>query len=229
MPEQQLDTDYPIETPEGVVLNLQLAGPVVRAMAWLSDFFLRLAIYTLLSIFLARFDDLGSGLLLLAIFLLEWFYPVFFEIYADGATPGKKRFKIKVLHSNGVPVSWTGSMLRNLLRTVDILPFFYGFGLSAMLLNAKFQRLGDMAADTIVVYTTPPGTAPILLSKHPLPLPCQLNDEEQRAVLAFAERAPTLGRKRVVELANLATPLTDQTGQQSAERLQQFAKGLYQS
>ena len=85
-----LDSVRDVETPEGVHLRLRPAGPVPRAYAWVLDFLIRAAAYIFLAIFLPGLGDFGGGLLLIAIFLLEWFYPVLFEVYRDGQTPGKR-------------------------------------------------------------------------------------------------------------------------------------------
>ena len=46
-------------------------------------------------------------------------------------------------------------MIRNLLRVVDLLPAFYAVGGICCLLSPKYQRLGDIAANTVVIYTSP--------------------------------------------------------------------------
>jgi uncharacterized RDD family membrane protein YckC len=108
-----LDTTRLVETPEGIELSLRVAGPVVRALAWSIDLGIRGIIYSLLAFFLAYLGELGYGIFFIAIFVLEWFYPVIFEVYRQGATPGKRRFKIKVLHEGGTPVNWSTAMIRN--------------------------------------------------------------------------------------------------------------------
>ncbi len=223
-----LDTQRTLETPEGVELTLRIAGPVVRALAWSIDFSLRVVIYSLLVIFGSMTDQMGEGLFLLSFFLLEWFYPVYFEIYRGGVTPGKARMGIKVLYDNGTPIGWTGSMLRNLLRAVDSLPFFYGVALISMLLTRDFQRLGDLAAGTLVVYSEPSMKKKIqIVDATPLALPILLNDNEQQAIINFAERASILPPARVTELADLARNLTAQSGETAEQTLYRIANGLY--
>jgi len=219
------DTLRTIETPEGVELSLRIAGPVVRSAAWTVDFLIRTVIYLGLSVAFSTLGEAGSGLLLLSVFLLEWLYPVLFEIYRDGATPGKKRLKIKVLYTSGAPISWSGSLLRNLLRAVDILPFLYGFGLLTICLNRNFQRLGDLAAGTLVVYADPLHSKVGLPDAEPLPAPYPLTSEEQRAILSFAERAQGLPPARVQELAAIAIPLTGYANPE--QQLYRLAHGLY--
>ncbi len=222
-----LDTTYLIETPEGSTLELHPAGPVVRSCAWLIDFIIRAIIYSALTYYLSLLNDFGTGLLLISIFLLEWFYPVLFEVYSQGATPGKKLLKIRVLNELGTPVNWNNSLIRNLLRTIDFLPIGYGFGLLTMLSNPTFKRIGDLAAGTIVAYqenTIQRPSLPDTTTSQHLPVP--LTFGEQQALLDFAERTFTLTMDRKIELANLLTPLTHQTDHTAIVTLYQFAQGL---
>ena len=225
-----LDTTRPIETPEGIELALRVAGPVVRALAWAMDFGIRILIYTVLSFFLGDLGDLGIGILLIAIFLLEWFYPVLFEVYRQGATPGKRAMKIKVLHELGTPVDWSASMIRNLLRAVDFLPLLYGFGLISMLINKDFKRIGDLAAGTVVVYEEDSLSSKkkeiALPEESPQAMPVILPLEQQQAIINFAERAQQLPLGRAAELANIVTPLTGETGEAAIKSLYQLANGL---
>ncbi|MEK7990092.1 MAG: RDD family protein [Thiotrichaceae bacterium] len=222
-----LDTIHTIDTPEGVELQIKVAGPVVRALAWIIDFFIRILVYIGLATMLPWLGDLGVGLLLIAVFLLEWFYPVAFEMYYDGATPGKRVMGIKALHDNAQPMTWSGSFIRNLLRPVDFLPMFYGVGLSAMLFNHEFKRLGDLAASTIVVYNDEKLKPVDLPKAEPAPLPIPLNLAEQHAIIHFAERAHTLSPERQAELANIVNTLTQTEGQQTIHALYGIANGLY--
>ncbi|MCL2829492.1 MAG: RDD family protein [Betaproteobacteria bacterium] len=201
-----LDTLRVIETPEGVHILLRLAGPVPRALAWLLDLLLRIAIYALLGMMFGWMGSFGIWLFLTLSFFLEWFYPVLFEVYADGATPGKRAFGLTVLHDDGVPVGWSGSMVRNLLRAVDFLPFLYAFGLCALLLNRDFKRLGDLVARTVVVYREKPKKAPQLPPGQPLPLPVRLSSTEQQLIVSFAARIPRMTPERAEELAQILGP-----------------------
>lgn len=230
-----LDTTRSIETPEGIELALRVAGPIVRSMAWSIDFGIRIVVYIILAISFAQLGEFGKGLLLLSIFLLEWFYPVLFEIYKQGATPGKSAMKIKVLHESGTPVDWSASMIRNLLRAVDFLPFLYGFGLVSMIMNKDFKRLGDLAAGTVVVYEDEnPSAIPFSKKRKgehfpdvaPQAMPVILPLAEQQAIINFAERAQHLPKARVIELANIVTPLTGKTEEAAIQNLYQLANGL---
>ena len=221
-----LETAYAIETPEGVNLELSPAGLVVRWLAWGIDLLIRAVFYTAFGMTLPWLGDFGFGLFLVVLFLLEWFYPVFFEIYRHGQTPGKRVMGVKVLQDSGIPVGWTTSLIRNLLRVVDFLPLFYGFGIVSMLLTKDFRRLGDLAAGTLVVYAEPPRKTVVLPDVQAHPPPVGLRLLEQRAVLNFAERGPGLSAARAEELANLATPLTQAGGEAGITRLYQIANWL---
>jgi len=98
----------------------------------------------------------GFGLLfgipfIAAMFLLPILYFTFFEAYMNGQTPGKMLVKIKVVKVTGEPIGFGESLIRNILRIIDELPFFYLLGFILIMTNDKKQRLGDMAAGTIVV------------------------------------------------------------------------------
>ncbi len=92
---------------------------------------------------------------LIVAFLLEWLYPVAFELTRWGATPGKRALGLKVVMDNGLPVTPAASLTRNLLRVADFLPFLYGFATVCLLTRRDFKRLGDLAAATLVVYQPP--------------------------------------------------------------------------
>ena len=198
-----LDTYRAIETPEGVELRLCVAGPVVRSLAWGIDLLIRSGIYIALASALSQLGKFGLGLMLVSLFLIEWFYPVLFEVYRHGATPGKRRMGLCVTHDDGTPVGWSASMIRNLLRYVDFLPFLYGFGLVSMLLHPDFKRLGDIAAGTRVVYRETKKNAVPIPAVPAQPPPFSLALDEQRAVINFAERSNTLSPERSEELASI--------------------------
>jgi uncharacterized RDD family membrane protein YckC len=222
-----LDTLRAIETPEGVTLDLRIAGPVVRFFAWTIDFMIRGAVYMVLAMTLPNLmGRFGLGILLIAIFMLEWFYPVLFEVFNRGATPGKRMMGITVLQDNGVPVGWSASVTRNLLRFADFLPVLYGFGVASMLINRDFKRLGDLAAGTIVVYRPVPYKVGELSAEPPVPPRYPLTLEQQRAVIAFSERAATLTPERAIELANIVAPLTQATDAPGMTRLFAIANWL---
>ncbi|HPF59887.1 MAG TPA: RDD family protein [Candidatus Competibacteraceae bacterium] len=221
-----LDTLRHIETPEGIELSLRVAGPVARILAWSMDSLIRYGALWVLLMVLAMLGEGGMGLWLIALFLTEWFYPALFEVYAGGATPGKKALGLKVIHTNGTPVDWPGALIRNLLRAVDFLPLLYGFGLAAILCNRNFQRLGDLAAGTMVIYRDPAAATPQLPPGRALPPPFPLNTAEQQLLIDFAERSTTLNPERQAELADLLARQTGLYGVAGVERLCAHARWL---
>lgn len=197
----RIDTLHRVETPEGVDLALRPAGPVPRAAAYVLDLLIRLAAYLALTPLTAA-SDLGTGLLLLLLFAIEWLYPVVFEI-TRGATPGKRALGLRVVHEDGTPVGASASLLRNLLRTVDFLPLFYAAGLLCLLIDRRFRRLGDLAAGTLVIYADPPPRRRAI-PRRPARTPAQpLDMATRRAILDFAERSNRLSPGRAAELAAL--------------------------
>ena len=99
-----LDTVRTVPTPEGIELSLKVAGPMPRARAWLLDLLIRLAILLVLGIMLGALGKVGGALMLLIAFVLEWAYPVLFEVLRQGQTPGKRACDLRVLHEDGTPV-----------------------------------------------------------------------------------------------------------------------------
>jgi uncharacterized RDD family membrane protein YckC len=222
-----LDTSRQIGTPEGIDLALPVAGPAVRALAWLIDLAVRGGFLLIFSMVAALLGQFGFGLVAIVYFALEWLFPAWCEVKLDGATPGKKALGLRVLHDDGTPVRWPAAMTRNLLRAVDFLPFFYAFGLVSMLINRDFKRLGDLAAHTIVVYREEKPELLELPAAPPLAPPLVLSLGEQRAVLDFASRSSGLTPERAEELAELAAPLLGGLGQGSAtQRLVRIANHL---
>ena len=220
-----IDTTYRVETPEGVDLQAHLAGAVPRVLAYAIDLSLRAAALAF-ALFLFSLFDWATGVLLVVAFLVEWFYPVVFEVLNNGQTPGKKIMQISVVNDNLTPISWGPSTIRNLLRSVDILPMFYFSGLLSIILTEHFQRLGDLAAGTLVVYQKIeskqlelPAT-PAVAPTEPLPL------DEQLAIINFTERSNQLSQSRKEELANILQPLHKLSGAQAVNQLHGIGRWL---
>lgn len=203
-----VDTSRTLETPEGVALSVRIAGPVPRVLAYGLDLTLRMALYWLLSLPAVFLGQLGVGLLLIAVFMIEWFYPVYFEVWRHGATPGKRVMRLHVVHRDGTAVGLSASVLRNLMRFADFLPFAYGIGLAALVLDRDFRRLGDLAAGTLVVYQDRAYAHAEGPEHPPAPPPVRLRLEEQRTILAFSARASTWTPQRAAELAALTRPIS---------------------
>jgi len=211
-----LDTVRSVATPEGVELDLRLAGPVSRACAWVVDFILRLVLLFVSWILLIPLGGIGAGASLIVAFLLEWLVPAACEVYFEGATPGKKLLEIQVVHDDGTPVGWGPALVRNLLRAVDFLPLFYGIGLISILLNRDFKRLGDLVAGTVVVYRESARRHAVIPVADPQPPTIPLTLAESRAVVALAERVATLTPERAAELAAIPAPIIGETGERAA-------------
>jgi uncharacterized RDD family membrane protein YckC len=221
-PVSSLDTRHCYEIPEGVVLQFRVAGPIVRACAWAIDLAWRSLLYIALGSVTIYLGGLGQGMTLIGVFLIEWFYPVIFEI-RSGATPGKRSMGLVVIQDQGLPVTPSASVIRNLLRSADFLPFFYATGVVAMLCNRRFQRLGDLAAGTLVVYRDEPWAFSEPPPAQPMKPPVSLSEEEQWLLLAFAERSDSLTRERREELAELVAPLTGRRGEMGVKALYAYA------
>lgn len=224
-----LDTVHAVETPEGCVLVLRVAGPFARAQAWLVDLGIRLFLYLVGGAVLGTLEALGAGLAMLLVFGLEWGYPVLFEIRREGQTPGKRLCGLAVVHLDGTPVQARSAIVRNVLRAVDFLPVGYMVGLVTMVVAGAGRRLGDLAAGTLVVHTERRGDfdARGWAEASAEPLPVALTPRERRAIVDFARRAERLSPARAEELARVATPLTrDAREGQAAVRLARLANTI---
>jgi uncharacterized RDD family membrane protein YckC len=202
-----LDTLYTAETPEGIALSLRPASVAPRMLAYAVDLGVRFGAFIVLAMLAIPFGGMGQGLLLVGYFLLEWFYPVFFELAGAGATPGKRMFGLQVVMDSGLPVTPAASLTRNLLRAADFFPFLYAGGLLCMLLRRDFKRLGDLAGGTLVVYGETLALHGALPDVPALAPARPLAPREQAAIVAWAGRATRLTPARLDELAMLARPV----------------------
>lgn len=219
-----VDTTTEIETPEHIRFQHHVAGPARRFFAYLIDLMARGAIALMLGIALtlAGFtvgESLGqasAGVLLLVMFLLEWGYYILFEVVWSGRTPGKRAMSLRVIGEGGQPLTIGQSILRNLLRAADLLPSAVGFptyaiGVLVMSKDARFRRLGDLAAGTIVIVEKRSVVdAPLVI--HPLPSPQELANLPQRlpidgddieAIELLLRREYKLSGARMFELASI--------------------------
>lgn len=202
------DTRLYIETPEGADLPLDPAGVGVRVAAFFIDLLIRWALIFVIGSVLEYTGDFGLGIFSIIYFVIEWFYPVFFEVWRNGATPGKKSMGILVVNDDGTPVNFSTSLIRNLLRVIDSFPvILYVVGLVSCLSSKNFKRLGDYAAGTLVIYAQPKYARPLIDEKGKASVPADFDTEEQRALIAFAERSRTLSLDRQRELADVLAPL----------------------
>jgi uncharacterized RDD family membrane protein YckC len=161
-----------ISTPDHVSLEFELAGPGSRFSAYAVDFVLNMLLIVAIALLFFLIGGTGAlrallgavdghsawgpswlvALLVLAVFLINWGYYVFFEGLGQGSTPGKKLVGIRVIPQDGLPVGLREAALRNLVRATDMLPppCYLLDGL-VMHFDPYGQRLGDMVAGTYVV------------------------------------------------------------------------------
>ena len=220
-----LDTYREVITPEGVPLQLPAAGPVPRALAWLIDLCVRFGVLAVMSPLLVALGELGQGIYLGLMFLMFWAYPIVLEVWF-GRTLGKKAMGLRVVARDGAPLGWMAAIVRNLLRTVDSLPFGYALGLVTCLFDPHGRRLGDLVAGSLVIHTPPrPATPPARIDAAVAP-PLPLQPGEQAALIAFADRAPALSAARQRELADIVSGVSQERGQAGVLRLYAIANWL---
>jgi uncharacterized RDD family membrane protein YckC len=146
-----------VRTPEGIEFSLLLAGPVVRFLAWVVDLACVSTVMMLIGGILKLASvlslDVGMALLVLVNFLVTVGYVILMEWLWRGQTLGKKLLRLRVMDEQGLHLQFSQVMVRNLLRVVDSLPLCYLVGGLSCLLSGRSQRLGDIAANTIVVRT----------------------------------------------------------------------------
>ena len=123
----QIDTSIRIVTPENISFQYQLAGPFRRLPAFLIDFSIRLAVVVAIGIIAQIFTLVSPGvafsLFSVLLFLLEWFYGGLFETFMNGQTPGKLLMGLRVLQVDGQPINGMQAVMRNVLRSADLLSF----------------------------------------------------------------------------------------------------------
>lgn len=216
-----LDTRYRVEIPGGINLEARVVGPIPRCFAFGIDLLIRGIFVFVVSLVAIPFGffGVGGGFMLILLFAIEWLYPVLFEVLWRGQTPGKKALGIAVINDDLTPVTLGTSMIRNLLRTVDFLPFFYLAGLVAMVSNRRFQRLGDLAAGTLVISLRESRRSPPPAELEPLAPPVQLLRNEQTSIIDFLQRSPQLSAPRREELAGILEGITHQPGDDGVDRL----------
>jgi len=214
-----------IATPEGVSLELSLAGLGSRFVALLADTLLQGVALGLLIVALVVADTGGfafEAIVALAVFALLFVYPVAFELAAGGRTPGKRWSSLRVVCDDGSPLTFRSSALRNVLRLVDILPGLYLVGAIAIFATRANQRLGDLAAGTLVV-REPRASAVVAQAAEPVEpaepdeLPAWdvsgLRDAELAALRRFLERRSALDAvPRNLLARDLATRLRPSVG-----------------
>src|SRR2546426_637129 len=197
-----------VETPEHLVLELELAGLGSRMAATVCDAGVLALAYLLLGLGIqllptptrgageSPWSTLAAVVLVLTVFLLFWGYFLLFEALNGGRTPGKRLMGIRVVMDTGHPLTFTAAAVRNLVRIVDMHPLFtYQVGLGFVLFHPQNKRLGDIVAGTVVVRDRPEDLqlASAAADRAPEPEaleagPPELADEEFRLLDQLLER-----------------------------------------
>ena len=162
-----------ILTPEGVTFTLPLAGPVSRFLAWLVDFGVLLAAAAFINQIAAFVriisPDLAGTFAMILFFVLYIAGPMAQEWYWRGQTVGKRLLHLRVADAQGLRLQTSQIFMRNILRFFDMLPLFYLVGGVSCALTSLSQRLGDIAANTVVIRTpkiSEPDLQSLLRSKY---------------------------------------------------------------
>lgn len=145
-----------IRTPEGIAFAYPLAGPVARCMAWSVDLAVVLGLVMVVGKIVGVLGlisrDLAGGLSAASYFVISIGYGIVTEWAWRGQTVGKRTMRLRVMDTQGLRLQFHQILMRNLLRAADLLPFCYLVGGLATVLSQRAQRLGDLAANTVVVH-----------------------------------------------------------------------------
>lgn len=162
-----------IQTPEGVAFSLYLAGPFTRFLAWFVDVLVisgtSSVVISIASQFGALVGNVAIAFAVLFTFAFGFGYRIGMEWFFRGQTLGKRLLRLRVMDAAGLRLQFSQIVLRNLIRVVDMVPMSYALGGSVMLLSPRCQRLGDIAANSIVTYLpqdAPPDFAKVLPGKY---------------------------------------------------------------
>ena len=241
-----------IETPEQIDISFQKAGIGSRFYAALIDTLL-LALILLVGYYVNRrfISELGDifGKWLgafggIVVFALFWGYYMVLEVTTNGQSIGKRLLGLRVIKAGGYPISFADSAIRNLVRIADFLPFFYAIGLCVMLINKNWERLGDLAAGTLVVKTA---RADLTLTDAPpqadLPAlnistqefvyaawmqPALVTAAEMAVIREYLVRRVKLSGIRRSELARtIASPIVEKMGGRGSISYDKFLEEVY--
>jgi uncharacterized RDD family membrane protein YckC len=208
----QFGEHHTIETPEQTRLEFAIAGIGSRFLALALDLLIQAAagivlffgFAVLLAVFGGRWRSspayaMWIGAIFIAlVFGLHFGYFIFFEIWWNGQTPGKRKVGIRVVKDSGRPLTPAETVARNLLRIVDELPGFYGVAIATALFNAQNRRVGDFVAGSLVVREAsladlrPSWTASPSAAAAPLFSGARLAPEDLALIDAFLARRSEL-------------------------------------
>ncbi len=147
----ELDETLTLAAPEGIDLDLVLAGIGSRSAALVLDTLVQFVATLILFSVASQFENSGVALAAVGLFMVVFGYPILMEAFAKGQTLGKKAMGIAVARADGSPVTFLSATIRNVMRLIDLLPGAYTVGLIAVLATKRNQRLGDLVAGTIVI------------------------------------------------------------------------------
>jgi uncharacterized RDD family membrane protein YckC len=213
-----MNSQLRIETPEGVVFAFTLASPVARALAWALDnaivIGVGIGLAQVSSVVGALSGDWAAALVVVGYFVISTAYWIVMEWLWRGQTVGKRVFRLRVVDAHGLRLTLAQVALRNVLRAADQLPLCYLLGGAAALLSARGQRLGDLAANTVVL-REPVTSEPDLE---------QIAPARYNSLAAFPHLAARLRNRVPAEAAALAIrALMQRDGCEPAARLALFA------
>ncbi len=192
----QLDDRVTFVTPEGVVLELVLAGLGSRFLARLLDTVIQSVLIIALAagLSVAGGSGVSTAIATVLIFLVVFAYDIVFEALNHGRTIGKLAAGIRVVSATGEPVRFLATAVRNIARIIDFLPFFYLVGTICIVATERDQRVGDLAAGTLVARDRFPGLThtPALITVPPEAVATwdvsAVNANEVQAVRHFLDR-----------------------------------------
>jgi uncharacterized RDD family membrane protein YckC len=200
-----------IETPEGVPLELTLAGVGSRCSAALIDYVFQTIILIALVLVLSYGAGLSPGASAISgaawvvgFFFVFWGYDVAFEVLNSGRTPGKAMNGLRVVRESGAPVTFGTSAVRNVIRIIDLLPGMYLVGITSILVTRRNQRVGDLAAGTLVIRddrTLPPEIRISSLVETPAWDTSAVDQQEFDAISAFLARRGALATGARIQIA----------------------------
>lgn len=151
------DNGLVIRTPEGIEFSLPLAGPISRMLALVVDLAVIAALGSVIEKLLAPLivfgQDLAGALNIVAYFVISLVYAAAAEWAWRGQTVGKRLLRLRVVDAGGLRLEPAQVIVRNLMRFIDALPALYLVGGIACVVSRRRQRLGDLAAGTVVIRT----------------------------------------------------------------------------
>ncbi|MCX7746628.1 MAG: RDD family protein [Clostridia bacterium] len=213
-----------ILTPENVFVEYELAGTGSRFIAAFIDYLIQVVLLMIVAfaigfqtaedIYMSFYgNSLMAAIGIIIIFLINAGYFIFFEMILNGQSPGKKVVKLKVIKENGAPINFLDSMIRNIVRLVDMMPTMYLVGALVILFTKQYKRIGDFAAGTVVVKiktAEQPVTLDRLIAKAEYGLThaetankYPVTNFEYSILKEFLERKYSLGERRDVFLYHL--------------------------